>query len=35
MSCRKQRQTLADTGKSSSPASAVAPVAVSALMASK
>ena len=35
ISCRKQRQMLTDTGKWSSPDKAVAPVAVSALMASK
>jgi hypothetical protein len=34
-SCKKQRQMLTDTGSASSPASAVEPVAVSALMASK
>ncbi len=35
ISCRKQRQTLIDTGNASSPLSTVAPVAVRALMASK
>lgn len=35
MYCRKQRHTFTETGKASSPEIAVAPVAVSALMASK